>query len=428
MTHKVLILGSLGEFVALVKKAKEMGYQTVVCDGYENGPAREYADASYVIPVTDIDSVAKLCIREKVDGIITSFSDLLLECMVKIADRAGLPCYLKTDQLPWYRDKSVCRETLKKLGLPGPGFAKVPVKLIKKEDMKEAEACVSGLHYPLISKPMDRYGSRGIFIIHDRSELCEKAKATAEFTELPEILIEEYNDGFEFNMMTWVQEGIVHIISIADREKTEFMPGMLPEGTRNVYPSCLMNQVEKEALHILQGYIEHTGQKEGALSMQFFWQRDKGIQVCEIAARFFGYEHELTDMVYGFNIEELLLNSLYNKNRNKEILKNHDIHKPLRHGAVLYFHGRLLTVADQSAARSLGEETSVVKPWIFYEDGETVVEYGPNPYMALYYIQADARNELDRSTEKFYRKMSIRDPEGREIVYKNILPDYGNKR
>ena len=245
---------------------------------------------------------------------------------------------------------------------------------------------------------------------------------------LSEILVEEYNDGFEFNMMTWVQDGRVHIISIADREKTEFIPGMLPESTRNVYPSCLIDQVEKEALNILQEYAERTGQKEGALSMQFFWQKDRGIQVCEIAARFFGYEHELTDMVYGFNIEELLLNSLYNKDRNREILKKHDIHKNKRHGAALYFHGRLLTVADQSAARSLGEEDSVVKPWIFYEDGDRVVEYGPNPYMALYYIQTGTREELDHVTEGFYRKMSIKDPEGREIVYKNILPDYGNKR
>lgn len=428
MTHKVLILGSLGEFVTLVKKAKEKGYDTVVCDGYENGPARKYADASYVIPVTDIQAVADLCIREKVDGIITSFSDLLLECMVKIADKAGLPCYLKPEQLPWYRDKSVCRETLSDLGLPGPGFAKLPINLVKEEKLKEIEKTISGLHYPLISKPMDRYGSRGIFIIHNRAELCEKIKATAEFTELSEILVEEYNDGFEFNMMTWVQDGRVHIISIADREKTEFIPGMLPESTRNVYPSCLMEEVEEEALDILQRYVGRTGQKEGALSMQFFWKKDRGVQVCEIAARFFGYEHELTDMVYGFNIEELLLNSLYNKDRNREILKNHDIYKTKSHGAVLYFHGRLLTVKDQSAARSLGEEDFVAKPWIFYEDGERVVEYGPNPYMALYYIQADTREELDYVTEEFYRKMSIKDPEGKEILYKNILPDYGNKR
>lgn len=36
---------------------------------------------------------------------------------------------------------------------------------------------------------------------------------------MPEILVEEYNDGYEFNMMTWVRNGKVHVISIADREK-----------------------------------------------------------------------------------------------------------------------------------------------------------------------------------------------------------------
>ena len=98
MKHRLLILGTLGEFVQLVKKSKERGYYTIVCDGYPDGPARQYADASYVIPVTDIDAVAELCQKEKVDGIITSFSDLLMECMVKIAEKAGLPCYLKPEQ------------------------------------------------------------------------------------------------------------------------------------------------------------------------------------------------------------------------------------------------------------------------------------------------------------------------------------------
>ena len=39
MKHKVLILGTLGEFTELVKKAKEKGYETVVCDGYADGIA-----------------------------------------------------------------------------------------------------------------------------------------------------------------------------------------------------------------------------------------------------------------------------------------------------------------------------------------------------------------------------------------------------
>ena len=41
MKHRLLILGTLGEFVQLVKKSKERGHYTIVCDGYPDGPARQ---------------------------------------------------------------------------------------------------------------------------------------------------------------------------------------------------------------------------------------------------------------------------------------------------------------------------------------------------------------------------------------------------
>ena len=207
MKHRLLILGTLGEFVQLVRKAREKGYYTIVCDGYSDGPAREFADEAYQIPVTDTEKIAELCREKEIDGIITSFSDLLLECMVKIADRAGLPCYLKPEQLPWYRDKSRTRELLQELGLPTPGFQKIPTAVLKDPDRKlRLKELLKGLRYPVVSKPLDKYGSRGIYISENLEELIKAAEKTAEFSDMPEILVEEYNDGYEFNMMTWVQK------------------------------------------------------------------------------------------------------------------------------------------------------------------------------------------------------------------------------
>lgn len=100
MNKRLLILGTLGEFEQLVQKARARGIYTIVCDGYPDGPARAFADESYVIPVTDTDRIAALCKEKQVDGILTSFSDLLLECMVKISAKAGLPCYLTRNSFP----------------------------------------------------------------------------------------------------------------------------------------------------------------------------------------------------------------------------------------------------------------------------------------------------------------------------------------
>lgn len=410
----------MGEFVQLVQKAKTRGYTVIVCDGYPDGPARAYADEDYVIPVTDTAQIARLCLEKEVDGIITSFSDLLLECMVKIADQAGLPCYLKPEQLPFYRDKAVTKELLKDLHLPTPGFRRISAQAL----LAGNTDLISDLVYPLVTKPLDKYGSRGIYVVHNEEELLSAARRTAAFTDLEEILLEEYHEGYEFNLMSWVLNGQVHIISIADREKTEIQYGEIPISTRNVYPSRLYAEVAPAAKDLLQRFIARTGQQDGALSMQFFWKPGESIQVCEIAARFFGYEHELTDIVFDFNMEDLLLDSLYDRESLEKRLKNHHPNQPLRHGAVLYFQGKLKEIADLSIPQKLSHHEAVIKPWIFYQEGESVIAHGPNPYVALYYIAAKDRKALDQVTSEFFEKMQIPGSDGEEVLWKNKIPEY----
>ena len=125
------------------------------------------------------------------DSFLFDFMKDMKEC-VKIADKAGLPCYLKPEQLSWYRDKSACRDVLDKLGLPAPGFRKISVELLKQGSEEEIQQSIANLQYPLISKPLDKYGSRGIFIIHHSDEVRKKALQTAEYTDCQEILVEEF--------------------------------------------------------------------------------------------------------------------------------------------------------------------------------------------------------------------------------------------
>lgn len=64
-------------------------------------------------------------------------------------------------------------------------------------------------------------------------------------------------------MMTWVNDGKVNVISIADREKTQPEADMLPISTRNAYPSRLFSYVYEPARDLLQSYIAHTDQMDG---------------------------------------------------------------------------------------------------------------------------------------------------------------------
>ena len=83
-----------------------------------------------------------------------------------------------------------------------------------------------------------------------------------------------------------------------------------------------------------------------------------------------------------------------------------------------------MKIHDLSVPQELSLHSAVIKPWIFYKNGEGIVKHGPNPYVVLYYIVAENYNELDQITDEFYSKMTIKSDNGAEILYKNCIPVY----
>lgn len=413
--NRLMVLGSMDEFIMLVQMAKERGLYTIVCDGYENGPAKKFADKVYHVPVTEIDRIAAICKEEKVDGIITSFSDLLFECMVKIAAKADLKCYFTPEKLPYYRDKSVMKKMFEELSVPSSRYTCL------NKDFSDKE--LDGFQFPVVVKPIDKYGSRGIYVLNSTEEVRSYFDESCATSDIKQILVEEYHDGYEFNMMTWVLDGKVQVISIADREKTPISAHDIPISSRNVYPSRLYDHVVVEATEILQKIADYTGQKDGCLSMQFFWKKESGISVCEVAGRFLGYEHELIELASGFCLEELLLNYVYDEEALRNQLAAHDS-RMKRCCAVLYFHGKEAVIADQSKAEELAKRNDVVFDQIFYKDGEKVVQHGPNPYVVRYYVAGESREQVDASTSEIFEAMTIKDVDGNEVLYSDKMTEY----
>lgn len=414
MNHKILILGSSEEFIQLVAMAKARGICTIVCDGNPQGPAKEGADIVYHVDVRRTEEIADICRREQVDGILTAFSDLLLECMVKIADKAGLPCYLKPEQLSYYRDKAVMKDMFGRLGIPTPRYVETGAEL--------SGETLGDLRFPVVTKPLDSYGSRGVLVLDSLEEIRGRFHEICAGSETEKILLEEYDPGYEFNLMAWVHDSQVYVLGIADREKSPGEPHSIPVCSRNIYPSRLIGRVYGDAKQILEKVIAFTGQTEGELSMQFFWNPDRGIQVCEIAARFLGYEHELIEYASGFSLEELLLNSIYAPALVPAMLEKHDPHFD-RSCAVLYFHGRERIVGSLAAARECMSFPEVRQGWLFYQEGEKVQEFA-RPYVARCFLQPGAREDIDLATDKLFASMSVPDENGEELLYRNVRMQY----
>ena len=300
----------------------------------------------------------------------------------------------------------------------------IPTAKYKRLKSGFSNSDLDDFEFPVVVKPLDKYGSRGVLVLYSVEEIKKHFDFICATSEVKEILVEEYNEGYEFNMMSWVLDGTVHIISIADREKTPVCTNDIPISTRNVYPSRLISNVYEEARDILQRIANFTGQTSGVLSMQFFWSPGESISVCEVAGRFFGYEHELVDYCCGLKVENLLLDYLYDEASLRNTLKHHS---PFfdRTSAVLYFHGKNgLMVENQETALKLSSMKGIMDSWLFYKKGERIIPHGVNPYAIRYYISAKSRAEADWMTNYIFEHMSITSPEGEEVLYQNHMPEY----
>ena len=398
--HRLMILGSLMEFIPLVKLAKARGIYTIVCDGYSDGPAKKFADKTYDIDVRNAEEIAEVCKAEAIDGIMGSFSDLLFEQITKIADLADLRWYAKPDKLDFYREKDKAKALLSKLGIRVPKNTQLYPDFMDKE--------LDGFSFPLVIKPINGYGSKGIFVVHSLEEIRDffSQVAMRSSGEREKIQVEEYTVGYEYNIMTWLTDGKVYPLGFADRERNPQSGSAIPQMNRIVYPSKNLSVVMEKAVEVLQKFADAVGQTEGALSMQFFYN-EHGVEVCEIAGRLFGYENELITYNSGLEVMDLLLDYVYDPDTLRTTLLNHSL-QDTRYCAGMYFvgiHGK--TIENQFVVRELAEDPHTLKTSMFYEDGETIDNYSSKPYLVRYYVGANSRQELDATTQMFFDKMYV---------------------
>ena len=251
--------------------------------------------------------------------------------MIDIADAAGLPSYLKPEGEKFLREKPLMKQMFQELGITSPRYKKIYFDTLDDD--------LSDMAFPCVIKPVNGYGSHGVFVANSIDDVRARFRSTAGQSTFDYLMAEEYNDGQEFNIMTWIVDGQAHIISIADREKKAFEEGEIPQVVRCAYPSPLTAELQDEAASIATRIAGYVGLENGPLCIQAFYREGEGLAVCEAAGRIFGYEHELVTLGSGLSIEELLLDCVYDKPAAKARVL---AHSPLfeTHAAGLYFHGR----------------------------------------------------------------------------------------
>ena len=259
---RLLILGGMRISCEIVRKAHEMGLFVGVTDYNppEKSPAKAIADASYQISTTDVDAVVSLIREEHYDGVITGFVDVLLPYYAEICEKAGLPCYGTKEQFEIFINKDRYKDLMRRCGVPT-----IPEYAVDVERFDETAAQVV---YPVLVKPADSSGARGITICESKEELREAVTRANAFSHTGTVLVEQYIDTQEVTVFWVFRDGEYYLAFIGNRHVKHNQEGVIPLPVGYTYPSAVTPRYIRETLPNTEKMFREAGIRDGMMFMQ----------------------------------------------------------------------------------------------------------------------------------------------------------------
>ena len=197
----------------------------------EKSPAKQIADEAYYDSTADIDAITKLIREKKFDGVFTGFTDSVLPYYADICKSAGLPAYGTREQFEIFTDKEKYKELMRRYDVPT-----IPEYHIDPDNFDESTA---GVSYPVIVKPADGSGSRGITVCENAEELKEAISFARGSDSSREIVVEQYIDNAEATVFWFFDDGKYYMILLGNRHVKHNQEGELPLPAGYTYPAAV---------------------------------------------------------------------------------------------------------------------------------------------------------------------------------------------
>ena len=226
---RLLVLGGSNSTVDIVRTAKKMGIYVIVADQNETGPAKEIADEAVMISTADIDNLVKFSQEQWIDGVFTGPSEFNISNAISVCERLNLPFYCTREQWDVFTDKTRFKQVCKKYDIP------VIEEFLIRNDFSTDD--FDKIKFPVIVKPAQSSGSRGISVCNNEIELRKGIQKASGSSRNAEILVEKYIIGENIGVYINVQNGFVSLSAIADKFMLNFNDGTSPKPVAHIFPS-----------------------------------------------------------------------------------------------------------------------------------------------------------------------------------------------
>lgn len=278
---KMLLLGGGHAEIPLIQAAQSLGWYVITTGNDRKGLGHPYADKNVFVNYSDKDAMLELAKNEGVQAVCSGCNDFALLSTVYVCEKLGLPGHDSYATSLEIHHKDKYRALATRIGIPTPRAITVTVAGTNGTGDNDADfkSAIAQLTFPIIVKPVDLTGGKGIHRAANANEAREAYKDACSRTRQDHIVIEEFVQGTNHGFSAMLVKGKV-AFAFADNEQY-FVNKYMVSGANS--PSTSSNKT----LAMLREYSERIAQElhlvDGILHIQYI-ERDDGtpviIEIC----------------------------------------------------------------------------------------------------------------------------------------------------
>jgi len=227
---RLLVIGASVLQAPAILRAKEMGLLVATADFNPHAVGIPLADAYYNVSTIDEEGVYRAAKDFGADGIMTLATDMPMRALAYACRQLGL-VGLDYESAVRATDKGEMIRAFERAGVAHPWYQVIPA----------GEKPTPGYTFPLVVKPTDNSGSRGVMLVRGEAELAEALRYAGENGRRGDVIMEEYLAGPEVSVEVVVVDGVPHVLAITDKlttgaphfvEMGHSQPSRLPEAAQ----------------------------------------------------------------------------------------------------------------------------------------------------------------------------------------------------
>ncbi len=407
---KLLLMGGAAFSQGLRKYADEQDFQLIAV-GQDISRLKTFADEAYQIDTQDVDSLEKLIREKKIDGMFVGTTEVNIPPAIELSRRTGAHFYVNAEQWAVLANKHTFKELLKAHS----------IGTIPEYDTTQGltEDVVGTMHFPVLVKPADSSGARGITVAGDPEELKKSYEYAESFSKSKRVLVERFMQDMDDTFIRYhFQDGTYSISSSYDRHVNTSMGGFGGIGIAYIHPSKHLQAFVDQYDEKFQAVFKSLDLKDGMITLQSFVDEKDNFYFYEAGYRLGGSQSYIfTDYLNKSNTLQYMVNyALTGKMADFSIAERDNpfitvpcvnLYIALKPGTITVFDG-----VDE--VRKIPGVLNVTE---LFGLGEVVEKTGSlNQVCIRMHVTGESRKAINKTLKQIYDTLNIRDENGDDMV------------